>query len=60
MAGLRTLAAVLGFGSFLVGCFFSFSANPGEQNSGHTLALAGAVIIAGFLISAAVADKGRL
>ena len=59
MQGVRALASVLGFGSFLVGCLFSFSSNQGEHNFGHSMAVSGAIIIAGLLISLAIAARGR-
>jgi hypothetical protein len=58
MKFIRILAAVLGFGSFLFGCFLSFaSTNLSERSSGQTLAQAGATIIAGLLISLAILEK---
>ncbi len=60
MSGVRALASVLGFGSFLIGCFFSFSPNLGEHRFGNTLAVAGSIIIAGLLISMAIAGRGKM
>jgi ABC-type molybdate transport system permease subunit len=54
------LASILGFGSFLIGCFFSFSPNLGEHRFGNTLAVAGAIIIAGLLISVAITGRSKM
>lgn len=60
MGGVRMLVSVLGFVSFLIGCLFSYSSHPGEHNFGKTMAVSGAIILAGLLISLAISGRGRL
>lgn len=60
MGGVRMLASVCGFVGFIIGGLFSYSSNPGEHNFGRTMAVAGAIIIAGLLIGLAISGKGRV
>lgn len=53
---IRTLSAVLAISCLVIGSLMS---GRNEQSFGHTLVLAGAIIIAGLLISSAIVEKGR-
>ena len=59
MGSLRVVTAVIGFGSFLFGCFLNFSPNLGERLIGQTFTIAGAILIAGVVIGMAIVEKGK-
>ena len=59
MGSLRVVTVVIGFASFLFGCFLNFSPNLGERSTGQTFAIAGAILIAGAVIGMAIVEKGR-
>ena len=50
---------MIGFASFLFGCFLNFSSNLGDRIIGQTFALARAILIAGAVIGMAIVEKGR-
>jgi hypothetical protein len=54
MDNLRELAAIFGFGAFLVGALLAVDAEGGPQG----LLIAGAIVIAGLVIASAIDRSG--
>ena len=62
MKQLRLLSAVLGFGGLFLGliaALFEGGTTAAVESLGRTAVIAGAIIIAGWLISSAIAENNR-